>query len=133
MREFESRRLPEKPEAIAPDGTLVRLLPALGGGSLAHFELPTGAVSHAVTHKTVEEIWYFLGGRGQIWRRSGDREEVFDIEPGVSLTIPLGTAFQLRATGEAPLVFLAVTMPPWPGAQEAERVAGRWVATVDGA
>ena len=132
MREFESKRLPEKPDAVAPDGTLVRLLLALGGGSLAHFELPAGTVSHAVTHKTVEEIWYFLGGRGQIWRRSGAQDSVIDVEPGVALTIPQGTAFQFRATDEAALTFLAITMPPWPGAEEAARVEGRWTATVGG-
>jgi mannose-6-phosphate isomerase-like protein (cupin superfamily) len=130
MRELETIRLPDKPNAIAPDGTLVRLLPALAGGSLAHFELPAGAVSHAVTHKSVEEIWFFLGGRGQIWRRCGTQENVIEVEPGVSLTIPLGTAFQFRASGDAALTFLAITMPPWPGAQEAERVEGRWAATV---
>ena len=42
----------------------MQLLPALKGGSLAHFELPAGAVSHAVTHRTVEEIWYVVAGRG---------------------------------------------------------------------
>ena len=58
------RRLPERPDAVAPDGTSVRLLGALAGGSFAHFELPAGAVSHAVCHRTVEEIWYFVAGRG---------------------------------------------------------------------
>jgi mannose-6-phosphate isomerase-like protein (cupin superfamily) len=130
MREFETAHLRAEPDAIAPDGTLVRLLPVLPGGSLAHFELPAGAVSHAVTHKSVEEIWYFLGGRGEMWRRSAGEERVVAVEPGLSLTIPLGTAFQFRASGEAPLTFLAITMPPWPGAEEAERVAGPWVATV---
>ena len=119
-----------KPDTVAPDGTLVRLLPALAGGSLAHFELPPGAVSHAVRHRTVEEIWYFLGGRGQMWRRLGADESLVEVETGVALTIPLGAAFQFRATGEAPLTFLAITMPPWPGAEEAERVEGRWTATV---
>jgi mannose-6-phosphate isomerase-like protein (cupin superfamily) len=132
MRQFATIRLGSQPDATAPDGTLVRLLPALAGGSLAHFELPAGAVSHAVTHRSVEEIWYFLGGRGQMWRRLGAEESVVEVEAGVSLTIPLGTAFQFRATGEAPLTFLAITMPPWPGAQEAVRVEGRWVATVGG-
>ncbi len=130
MPELESIRLPENPDGVAPDGTQVRLLPALAGGSMAHFELPAGAVSHAVTHRTVEEIWYFLGGRGQIWRRFGGRESIVAVEPGVSVTIPLGTAFQFRAADGAPLVFLAVTMPPWPGAEEAARVEGRWQATV---
>ena len=39
-----------------PDGSLVRLLPRLASGSLAHFELAAGATSHAVTHRTVEEL-----------------------------------------------------------------------------
>ncbi|MGA2794984.1 MAG: cupin domain-containing protein [Roseiarcus sp.] len=130
MREFATLRLGAKPDTTAPDGTLVRLLPTLAGGSLAHFELPAGAVSHAVAHRTVEEIWYFLSGRGQVWRRFGADESLVEVKAGVSLTIRLGTAFQFRATGEAPLTFLAVTMPPWPGAEEAERVEGRWTATV---
>jgi mannose-6-phosphate isomerase-like protein (cupin superfamily) len=130
LREFETLSLGAHPDATAPDGTAVRLLLALAGGSLAHFELPAGAVSHAVTHKTVEEIWYFLGGRGEIWRWSGARESVVAVEPGVCLTIPLGTAFQFRGVGEAPLTFLAITMPPWPGAQEADRVEGRWMASM---
>ncbi len=130
MRDLAVLRLGSSPDTIAPDGTLVRLLPALAGGSLAHFELPAGAVSHAVTHRTVEEIWYFLGGRGQMWRRLGADESLVEVETGVALTIPLGAAFQFRATGEAPLTFLAITMPPWPGAEEAERVEGRWTATV---
>jgi mannose-6-phosphate isomerase-like protein (cupin superfamily) len=130
MTELAATRLGAAPDTIAPDGTLARLLPALGGGSLAHFELPAGAVSHAVKHRTVEEIWYFLSGRGEMWRRLGVEESTIAVEAGVALTIPLGAAFQFRARGEAPLTFLAITMPPWPGAEEAERVEGRWTATV---
>lgn len=130
MREFTAVRLNANPDATAPDGTLVRLLSALAGGSLAHFELPAGAVSHAVAHRTVEEIWYFLSGQGEMWRRCGAEESVVAVEAGVCLTVPLGTAFQFRATSETSLTFLAITMPPWPGAQEAERVEGRWVSTV---
>jgi mannose-6-phosphate isomerase-like protein (cupin superfamily) len=130
MPELATTRLGREPDAVAPDGTLVRLLPALAGGSLAHFELPAGAVSHAVTHRSVEEIWYFLSGRGQMWRRLGAEESLVEVEAGVALTIPLGAAFQFRATAEAPLTFLAITMPPWPGAEEAARVEGRWPATV---
>ncbi len=46
--------------------------------------------------------------------------------PGVSLSIPVGVHFQFRATGERPLRLVIVTMPPWPGEDEAYRVAGRW-------
>ncbi len=130
MRAFETKALGESPDAIAPDGTAVRLLLALGGGSFAHFELPPGAVSHAVAHRTVEEIWFFLSGLGQIWRRQGETENVVDVGPGVSLTIPLGTHFQFRATADAPLTFVAVTMPPWPGETEAHLIEGPWEATL---
>ena len=130
MSAFETKRLGEKPDAIAPDGTAVRLLAALAGGSFAHFELPAGAVSHAVSHRTVEEIWYFVGGAGQVWRRQGETESVADVRPGVSLTIPLGTHFQFRAGPHTPLAFVAATMPPWPGDTEAFRVEGCWEATV---
>ena len=123
--------LPPSPDAVAPDGTAVRLLGALAGGSMAHFELKAGAVSHAVAHRTVEEIWFFLSGRGKIWRRLGTEESVIDVMPGVSLAIPLGTHFQFRAEGATPLAFIAITMPPWPGMEEAYRVEGPWAATVE--
>ena len=132
MSELAFKTLSKEPDAVAPDGTAVRLLTALKGGSFAQFELPAGAVSHAVAHRTVEEIWYFVGGVGQMWRRLGDEESVADVRPGVSLTIPLGAHFQFRAGPEAPLSFVAVTMPPWPGDAEAYRVSGPWTPTAPG-
>ena len=124
------KRLADKPDAVAPDGTAVRLLNALAGGSFAHFELPAGATSYAVAHRTVEEIWYFVAGAGEVWRKLGAEESVVAVAPGDSLTIPLGVHFQFRATGHGPLAFVAVTMPPWPGEQEAFRVDGPWLANV---
>ena len=128
---FETKVLGALPEATAPDGTAVRLLPSLAGGSMAHFELPAGAVSHAVTHRTVEEIWYVLSGRGTLWRRSTETERFEPIGPGIAVTIPLGVAFQFRAEAGAPLAFLAATMPPWPGMEEAVEVDGPWTPTVE--
>ena len=69
VRRFETKSLGPTPDAVAPDGTAVRLLLSLSGGSFAHFELAAGAVSHAVAHRTVEEIWYFVSGSGEVWRR----------------------------------------------------------------
>jgi len=66
MQKFETKRLPVEPDAVAPDGSDVRILLGLRGGGMAHFELPPGQTSSAVTHKTVEEIWFFLSGRGQM-------------------------------------------------------------------
>jgi mannose-6-phosphate isomerase-like protein (cupin superfamily) len=127
---FETKTLGTAPDTTAPDGTTVRLLLSLGGGSMAHFELPAGAVSHAVTHRTVEEIWFVTSGRGSIWRRQDGQERIDGLAPGTSLTIPLGTDFQFRAEDGAPLGFVAITMPPWPGAGEALPASGPWTPTV---
>jgi mannose-6-phosphate isomerase-like protein (cupin superfamily) len=124
---MQTRRLPAEPDAIAPDGSEVRILVALAGGSLAHFSLPPGRVSRAVRHRTVEELWYFVGGGGQMWRRDADGlESVVDVAAGVSLDIPLGTAFQLRSTGDEPLAAVGTTMPPWPDDDEAVPADGPW-------
>jgi mannose-6-phosphate isomerase-like protein (cupin superfamily) len=124
---MQTQRLPDEPDAIAPDGSEVRILVRLDGGSLAHFSLPPGRVSRPVRHRTVEELWYFVGGRGEMWRRdAGGHESVVDVEPGVSLDIPLGTTFQFRSTGDEPLAAVGTTMPPWPGDDEAEPADGPW-------
>ncbi len=130
MISFTTTRLPAQPQATAPDGTDVRLLGALPAGSFAHFTLGIGGISIAVAHRTVEEIWYVVAGRGEIWRRQDGREEITAVESGVALTIPLGTSFQFRALGAEPLAFVAVTMPPWPGAEEAYAVDGPWSPSV---
>lgn len=127
---YETRRLGAAVDATAPDGTAVRLLLSLAGGSMAHFELPAGAVSHGVTHRTVEEIWFVVSGRGSIWRRQDGQARVDPLAPGTSLTIPLGTAFQFRAEDGSPLAFVAITMPPWPGVDEALPTPGPWTPTV---
>ena len=127
---YEIKTLSEGVDAIAPDGTAVRLLLSLAGGSTIHFELHAGAVSHAVTHRTVEEIWFVVRGTGSIWRRQGAVESIDPLAPGTSLTIPLGTAFQFRADAGSALAFVAITMPPWPGMGEAVPVEGPWVPTV---
>jgi mannose-6-phosphate isomerase-like protein (cupin superfamily) len=126
MTDFASKSLPASPDVMAPDGSDVRILPTLAGGGMAHFELAPGKVSRAVKHRTVEEIWYILRGAGQMWRRQNGREEITDLSAGLSLTIPLGTEFQFRSTGSEPLSAVAVTMPPWPGEEEAEFVDGHW-------
>lgn len=129
MPSFASMRLPENPTVVAPDGSDVRVLLALGGGSMAHFELAASVVSDAVTHRTVEEIWYVLAGRGQMWRKQGGFEEIVDLVPGLCLSIPQGTHFQFRAAADSPVSAVGITMPPWPGMDEAVPVQGPWQAT----
>lgn len=97
---------------------------------MAHFELPPNQTSIAVTHRTVEEIWYVVAGRGQMWRMQNGRAEITDVFPGVCLTIPLGTHFQFRSLSAEPLAAIGVTMPPWPGDGEAITVPGNWKPTI---
>ena len=126
---FTTLALADAPLVTAPDGAAVRLLAGLAGGGMATFRLEAGQVAAAVIHRTVEEIWFVTEGRGAIWRRQGDREEVTALQTGLCLTIPVGTAFQFRAADSEGVTIVAVTMPPWPGPDEAVPVAGVWVAT----
>jgi quercetin dioxygenase-like cupin family protein len=80
---FVTTRLGPIPDAIAPDRSEVRVLCSTGQGSLAQFTLPPQAVSKAMAHHTVEEVWYFLSGRGQMWRRLHDHEEVSTWSPAL--------------------------------------------------
>jgi mannose-6-phosphate isomerase-like protein (cupin superfamily) len=129
MSAFATALLPSEPTVVAPDGSDVRVLLSLAAGGMAHFELKAGATSLAVTHRTVEEIWFVVSGRGEMWRKQGQREEVVALEPGVCLTIPVGTHFQFRATSSESVAAVGVTMPPWPGEEEAVPVPGLWQAT----
>jgi mannose-6-phosphate isomerase-like protein (cupin superfamily) len=128
--DFATKRLPVARDDVAPDGSDVRVLLELKGGGLAHFELAPGQTATATTHRTVEEIWFFLSGRGEMWRKQAGREEVVPVDPGICLTIPLGTEFQFRSFGYAPLSAIGITMPPWPGPAEAIKVPGKWQPTV---
>jgi mannose-6-phosphate isomerase-like protein (cupin superfamily) len=127
---IEKKQLPKRPDVVATDGSDVRLLLTLKGGGMAHFSLAPGETSTAIAHRTVEEIWFFLSGRGQMWRQMGEESETLDVHAGLCLTIPLGTSFQFRSCGDEPLSAIGVTMPPWPGDGEAFVVSGPWQPTV---
>ena len=129
-RPFQTKRLQQVPDAVAPDGSDVRVLLEVRGGGLAHFELAAGHTSLAVRHQSVEEIWYVLRGTGEMWRKAGDVEEIVAVSGGVCITIPLGTAFQFRVFGDRPLAAIGATIPRWPGPGEAVVVPGPWEPTV---
>ena len=127
---FETKLLPTDPDVQAPDGSDVRILLTRPAGGMAHFELAAGETSRAIVHRTVEEIWYVLGGRGEMlvdgvlvpveegslvrcapaamraWRNTGDGVLSFCViqaraEPEVAGEITDGVM------GESPV--------PWPG------------------
>jgi mannose-6-phosphate isomerase-like protein (cupin superfamily) len=127
---FETKQISAAPDAIAPDGSEVRVLCQVSRGGLAVFSLASKAVSKAVAHRTIEEAWYFIAGGGRMWRKFGDHEDIVEVGPGVSISIPTGTHFQFRCDGAEPLVAIGATMPPWPGEGEAFFVEGKWRPTV---
>lgn len=127
---FETCRPNTVPDVIAPDGSEVRVLCGLSRGALAVFTLPPGAVSKAIRHRSVEEVWYVLSGAGRIWRRLGLQQETTELAAGICITIPTATEFQFRCDSVDALAVLGATMPPWPGDSEAEFVAGPWAPGV---
>jgi mannose-6-phosphate isomerase-like protein (cupin superfamily) len=123
-----TRRARSAPDTLAPDGSEIRLLigpeDRVVRASLCEVGLPPGEVSRAIRHRTVEEIWYVLAGRGRVWRSptsaSDPSATVADVGPGDALTVPRSWAFQFQATDvDEPLRFLCYTSPPWPGEDEA--------------
>jgi len=56
----------------------------------------------------------------------GDKEEETKVSKDVSITIPLSCNFQFRNTGQEPLRFIIVNMPPWPGNDEAVKIENYW-------
>jgi len=126
MDALQSRGAAERYDVLAPDGSEIRLLVTGEQGSMVHCRLPPGGVSMAVRHRTVEEVWYVLSGQGELWRKRDAAERMEPLTPGLSVDIPLGAHFQFRTVGSEPLCVLIVTMPPWPGADEAARVPDHW-------
>jgi mannose-6-phosphate isomerase-like protein (cupin superfamily) len=129
-RDFETKKLSPEITELAPDGSNVRLLLALDSAVMAHYELLPNQISKAVTNRTVEEIWYFISGRGEMWRKQRDNEEIVVVEPGVCITIPLATHFQFRTQGSESLEAVGIVIPPWPGPEEAVVVKGKWEPSV---
>lgn len=115
---------------IAPDGSAVRLLLTQEHGatrcSVVEVAIPAGAVSRPVRHRTVEEVWYVVEGEGAVWRCPPDTPPSavapVSVTPGDALTIPTGWTFQFKAGLGNKLRFLCVTIPAWPGMDEAVEV-----------
>ena len=126
---MQTRPFPSAPDARSPAGAEIRYLIEGATGNLIHATVPAGQVNRAAVHATVSELWHVLSGRGEIWRRDDTGEETTPLSAGVSIDLPVGTAFQYRCTGEDPLKFLCISMPPWPGDQEATFVEGPWIPT----
>ena len=131
MPRFTTRSLSVEPDEIAPDSSEVRVLVRDSTATMAHFTLPAGHIAVAVQHRAVSEYWFVLSGTGRIWRKDAEATEITDLAYGVSLSIPLGTAFQFRNDGTVPLEIVGFDTPPWPGNDEAFVIEGEWEPTVE--
>jgi mannose-6-phosphate isomerase-like protein (cupin superfamily) len=67
MSDFATTQLPADPTTVAPDGSDVRVLLGLAAGGMAHFQLAADQTAKAVTHRTVEEIWFIVAAYGEMW------------------------------------------------------------------
>ena len=130
MVKWQTQRVPAGYDLLAPDGSEIRRLVQVDGGSMVYCTLPPGQVTRAVKHRTVEELWFCVAGAGEVWRQDVAtlRAEIVPLTAGVAITIPVGTAFQLRQMGARPLELVITTLPPWPGPDEALPIAGAWEA-----
>lgn len=117
-------------DAKSPAGADIRFIMDGPTGNMIHSTVPPGQINRATVHATVSEFWHVLDGEGEIWRKSENEERVTSLVAGVSIDIPVGTAFQYRNVGDAPLRFICVSMPPWPGDDEATYVQGAWSPSI---
>lgn len=122
--------LPETADAKSPAGADIRFIMEGPTGNMIHSTVPSGQINRATIHATVSEFWYMLDGDGEILRKDKTEEKITALSPGVSVDIPVGAAFQYRATGDTPLKFICISMPPWPGDFEASHLEGAWAPTV---
>jgi hypothetical protein len=92
---------------------------------MAAFRLVPGAASRAVAHRRC---------RGDLVCRARRRADAAQIggaeEIAVSRAILAGMHFRLCNDGAGPLDIIAVTMPPWPGDDEACAAEKKWPTTV---
>lgn len=131
---------PSDDAITAPDGSEVRLLLTDEHGatrcSMVEVSIAAGQASRPVRHRTVEEVWYVVEGSGEVWRCPPEALPAdvapLAVAPGDALTIPTGWAFQFRAGPDHALRFICVTMPPWPGMDEAVAISerGPWPPTL---
>jgi mannose-6-phosphate isomerase-like protein (cupin superfamily) len=127
---MKTTTLPDSPDAKSPAGADIRFVMDGRTGNMIHSTVPPHQTNRATVHSTVDEFWYVLEGRGEIWRDDRSESMITPLVPGTSIDIPAGTAFQYRNTSDVELKFICISMPPWPGDSEASFVDGVWQPTV---
>ena len=107
-----TKHLPMCRNAIAPDGSDVRILLSLPGGGMAHLGSRRNVYRRRASHCRGDLVFYRRQGRDVASPMA--RDITVDVYP-VAVAITIGTRFQFRSFGYEPLSAVGVTMPPWPG------------------
>jgi mannose-6-phosphate isomerase-like protein (cupin superfamily) len=99
---------------VTKDGSLIReiIRPSRledARMSLAEATLKEGCSTFLHIHRTSEEIYHILSGKGAM--TLGD--EKFDVEPGDSIFIMPGTPHRIENLGDRPLRILCCCYPPY--------------------
>lgn len=125
-RNLNSIKLPKEFDTTSPAGANVRLLAGNETGGMIHSTVPPFQTNRAVVHSTVNELWYVLEGHGEIWRKNGNESSITTLTPGVSIELRKSTKFQYRNVSNSDLKFVCITIPAWPGEEEATYIEGIW-------
>ncbi len=109
---MEKMNRSDAPAFITKDGSEIREImapanSAVGRLSLAEAIVFPGEKTRKHYHISVEEIYYFLSGKGLMWQAG---EEV-EVSAGDAVANPPGTPHFITNIGEKPLVFLCICSP----------------------
>ncbi|MFE7837066.1 cupin domain-containing protein [Streptomyces sp. NPDC057474] len=112
-------------EYTTPDGSLVR---PLGVRPEAANAVRTYAESSFTghVHRGVQEIWYVVSGSGELWRSLHGKDDRTDLEPGVCVTIPVGTSFQSRAESDGLQIVATRWTARWRPVSPSRRCSRNW-------
>jgi mannose-6-phosphate isomerase-like protein (cupin superfamily) len=124
--------LPARPDETAEDGgTRIRHILKSPAGDLTHAVFRAGGVSGTHHLPELDEAYFVLGGSGEIWRASDERDAVTALHPGRWVAMPAGTKFQYRSNLGTSLIFLVVVLPSWSLDKFHIVDGGRWNAGLD--
>lgn len=126
MSLWDTADLPKAPDYISPGGTSeIRLLPSFPSGELAHAKAPPECVSKPAILTGITEVFYVVGGSGQLWRGQGEVEETIELVEGRTATIPPSVNFQYRTQAD-PLELIVFSAPRWERDAWSEGAARDW-------
>ena len=120
-----TKRLGRDADYVSPGGASeIRLLPSFAEGEIVHAHTQAGATSVAAALSGLGELFFVLRGEGELWRSTGDLDDLTRLVPDRCVSIPPGVAYQYRA--ESDLDMLVATAPRWSRENWAETERAYW-------